>query len=78
MLPNGSKALSQQQGGSHYQKYKIQPIEFIQANGLDFLQGSVVKYVVRHKDKNGRQDLEKARHFIDLMIELEYTSQSLA
>jgi hypothetical protein len=50
----------------------IQPIEYIAVNGLSFLQGSVVKYVSRYKAKGGLQDLEKAKHCIDLMIEFDY------
>ncbi len=57
-----------QVGGSHYKDMKIQPIEFIQANGLDFCQGSVIKYVSRYRNKNGLEDLQKARNYLDLMI----------
>ena len=64
--------LSDQVGGDHYRGMKIQPVEFIQANNMGFIEGSVVKYVSRHHAKNGRQDLEKARHFLDLLIQLEY------
>jgi hypothetical protein len=64
-------ALEQQVGGSHYRDKAIQPIEFIHANGLSFIEGSVVKYVSRWRDKNGAEDLLKARHYIDLLIELE-------
>lgn len=59
-----------QVGGSHYKDMPIQPLEFIVKNGLDFLQGNVVKYVVRYKNKGGVEDLRKARHYLDLMIEL--------
>lgn len=69
-------ALSVQIGGDHYKNFKIQPIEFIHANNLDFLQGSIIKYVSRFRNKNGRTDLEKARHFIDLLIQLEYGNES--
>lgn len=65
-------ALSKQVAGNHYKECKIQPVEYIHANGLDFFQGSVIKYVTRFRRKNGREDLEKAKHFIDLLIELEY------
>ena len=58
-----------QVAGSHYKDRKIQPIEFIIANDLSFCEGSVVKYVTRHKDKNGVEDLLKARHYIDFLIE---------
>lgn len=64
--------LKSQIGGEHYKKYAIQPIEFIEKNHLSFSQGSVVKYICRYKDKNGLQDLLKAKHFIDLIIQLEY------
>lgn len=61
-----------QVGGNHYKDLKIQPIEYIHANGLDYFEGNVVKYITRHRKKNGKQDLEKAKHYIDLLIELEY------
>lgn len=58
-------------GGSHYKNYKIQPVEYIMANNLNYCQANVIKYVTRYKDKNGVEDLEKAKHYIDLLIELE-------
>jgi len=58
-----------QVGGNHYKKKGIQPIEYIYANDLDFFQGNVVKYVTRFKDKNGLQDLEKAKHYLEMLIE---------
>ena len=64
--------LKSQVGGEHYKKYAIQPIEFIEKNYLSFSQGNVIKYICRYKDKNGLQDLLKAKHFIDLIIQLEY------
>ena len=66
----GSK-LKEQVGGNHYSKLAIQPVTYINANGLNYLQGNVIKYVTRYKDKNGLQDLEKAKHYIDMLIELE-------
>lgn len=66
-----NKALGIQVGGSHYRKYAIQPVEFIERNNLSFCQGNIVKYVCRYKDKNGIQDLLKARHYIDILIEIE-------
>lgn len=66
------KATDTQEGGNHYKRYAIQPTEFIHRNGLDFIQGNVIKYVMRYKEKNGLQDLKKARHYIDLLIEFEY------
>jgi hypothetical protein len=61
-----------QVGGGHYKKYKIQPTEFIHKNNIPFIEGNIVKYVIRHRDKNGIQDLLKAKHYIDLLIELDY------
>lgn len=65
-------ASSQQVGGDHYRSLAIQPSEFIHRNGIGFLAGNVIKYVVRYKNKNGLEDLKKARHYIDLLIEWEY------
>jgi hypothetical protein len=64
-------ALEKQVGGSHYRDMVIQPVEYILANGLGFIEGSVIKYVSRHKSKGGVEDLRKARHFLDLLIEHE-------
>jgi len=64
-------ALNIQEGGDHYKSLKIQPIEYIHANNIPFAEGSVIKYVTRWRSKNGIADLKKARHFIDLLIELE-------
>ena len=66
-----SDPLDIQIGGGHYKDLTIQPIEYIHANSLGFAEGSVIKYVSRWRFKNGIQDLEKARHFIDMLIELE-------
>jgi hypothetical protein len=63
--------LATQVGGDHYMKMAIQPVEFIHANGIPFIEGNVIKYVARWKQKNGLKDLEKARHYLDLLIELE-------
>jgi UDP-3-O-acyl-N-acetylglucosamine deacetylase len=64
-------ALQHQEGGDHYRKLKIQPVEYIHGNGIPFIEGSVIKYVTRWRNKGGIQDLEKAKHFIELLIELE-------
>lgn len=64
-------ALGTQVGGDHY-LLPIQPVEYTFKNNLNFLQGNVVKYITRYKDKNGREDLEKVKHYVDLLIELEY------
>ena len=57
-------------GGDHYQKQKIQHWDFVAANNLDYFQGQITKYVARWKDKNGLQDLEKAKHFLEKYTEL--------
>ena len=67
----GTPALQVQVAGSHYKGLTIQPVEFIHANGIPFIEGSVIKYVTRWRNKNGVQDLKKAKHFIELLIELE-------
>jgi hypothetical protein len=64
-------ALTTQVEGDHYKKHKIQPLEYIHANGIPFAEGCVIKYVTRWRDKGGIKDLEKAKHFIELLIELE-------
>ena len=66
------KASDVQEGGSHYKRYVIQPTEFIFKNGLGFIEGNVIKYVMRHREKNGKHDLLKAKHYIDLLLEYEY------
>lgn len=58
-----------QVGGDHYTAQEIQPIDYILANELDFCEGNVIKYVTRWRYKNGVQDLRKARHYIDFLIE---------
>lgn len=67
-----TSALDKQVSGNHYKDCGIQPIEYIHANGLSYFQGNVIKYVTRYKDKAGKADLEKAIHYLELMIELEY------
>lgn len=71
MKPDEPNALQRQEGGSHYRDMVIQPIEYIHANGLPFAEGTVIKYVSRWRVKNGIADLKKARHVLDLLIELE-------
>jgi hypothetical protein len=66
------RALRTQVGGKHYKLAGIQPVEFIVSNGMGFCEGCIIKYVHRHRRKGGRADLLKARHFIDLLLELEY------
>ena len=69
-------ALDKQEGGNHYKNYEIQPIEFIMANNIPYPEANVIKYVCRHKSKNGVQDLRKAIHYIELIIENQYNENS--
>lgn len=64
-----TEARNTQIGGSHYTKLKIQPMEYSMANNLGAAEHTVVKYVTRWKDKGGLQDLMKARHTLDLLID---------
>jgi hypothetical protein len=66
------KSLTRQVGGSHYQDYVIQPAEFINKNKLLFAEGNAIKYIVRAKKKGGKEDLLKAKHYIDMIIERDY------
>jgi hypothetical protein len=64
-------ALDKQVGGDHYKDLKIQPVQYIHANNMPYLEGNVVKYITRWRNKNGLADLEKAKHYIELIIQLE-------
>ena len=68
-------AYKKQVGGKHYLKYKIQPSKFVVENRLLYPEGCVIKYILRHRDKGGKQDLEKAKHFIDMIIERDYKDE---
>lgn len=59
-------------GGEHYSSFKVQPIEFITANNLDFIEGNIIKYIVRHSKKDGAQDVRKAIHYCRLLLKLKY------
>ena len=59
-------------GGKHYKNMKIQPAEFINENKLLYPEGCAIKYIIRHQDKNGKEDLLKAIHFIEMIIERDY------
>ena len=67
-----TKATDVQVGGTHYKDMAIQPVEYIHKNELSFLEGNVVKYISRHRAKNGRKDVEKALHYCQLILQLEY------
>ena len=62
-------SLDKQVGGDHYASQALQPIEYILANNIGFCEGNVIKYVTRYSLKGGVQDLEKAKHYIELLIE---------
>ena len=64
--------LNVQVGGGHYKSLAIQPIEYTVKNKLSFLQGNVIKYITRYKDKNGVEDLKKVKHYVDFILEFEY------
>ena len=70
-----SNAWDKQVGGEHYKQYAIQPAQFALANGLDYAQSNAIKYIVRHKDKNGVQDLDKAIHYIELLKQHHYKGE---
>lgn len=69
---HGPSALDEQEGGSHYKDMDIQPVEYIHANGLPFIEGCIVKYASRHRKKGGAQDVRKIIHFARLLLKLEY------
>ncbi len=65
-----SDANSHQHGGTHYIDRVVQPWDYIAANNLGFFEGNIIKYVTRWRDKGGVADLEKARHYLDKLIEI--------
>lgn len=66
-----SSALNRQHGGRHYKDFKIQPVEFIYANNIGFIEGNIIKYVCRWRAKGGIQDLEKVKHYVEMLLEFE-------
>jgi len=64
-------ALDKQVGGTHYKLLRIQPVEYIHANKLGYMEGNVIKYITRYKTKGQLADLEKAKHYIELLIDME-------
>jgi hypothetical protein len=63
-------ANDRQEGGEHYRKLKIQTWDYIAANGIGYFEGNIIKYVSRWKDKGGLEDLRKAKHYLDKLIEV--------
>ncbi len=72
VTPAEWNATARQVGGFHYKKLKLQPTEYIHKNNLSYMEGNVIKYVSRHKHKGGRDDIEKAIHYLELILEHEY------
>lgn len=62
----------EQIGGNHYNNKKIQPIDYILENNLPYCEGNVIKYVTRHKDKNGAEDIRKAIHYLRFILAADY------
>jgi hypothetical protein len=75
-LPGPQSATSEQVGGDHYKSLAIQPAEFIHRNGIGYLEGNVIKYIVRHKQKGRREDVEKAIHYCRLILEMDYAPKA--
>jgi hypothetical protein len=71
ILELAPKDTLKQVGGNHYEKMGISPIDVITANGLDFFEGSALKYLLRYRDKNGVEDLKKAIWYIEYLINRE-------
>lgn len=71
--PNPKLAsLDRQVGGDYYKNMPIQPVEYITRNNIPYIEGAVIKYVSRHRNKGGSKDIQKAIHFLELLLELEY------
>lgn len=66
------KAMQKQVGGNHYKDLAIQPAQYCQMNRLNSLESAVIKYATRHQDKNGAEDINKAIHCLELILEMEY------
>ena len=67
-----SKAYKKQVGGSHYQNMVMQPSEFINKNKLPFAEGSAIKYICRHAAKGKEQDIHKAIHYLEMILDRDY------
>ncbi len=67
-----NKTFFKQIGGRHYRSMRIQPSQFINENNLPFAEGNAIKYICRHKLKNKKEDLLKAMHYIEMIIERDY------
>ena len=72
-----NKPSSKQVGGNHYKNFKIQPAEFCYYNEIPYLEATAIKYLCRHRDKNKAQDIKKAIHFLELILEYEYSEEKV-
>ena len=66
-------SLEKQVGGKHYRSFKIQPAQFINENGLKFAEGSAIKYICRHSSKGKEEDIKKAMHYLEMILERDYS-----
>jgi len=64
------KSLKKQIASNRYKQFKIQPVEFIVKNDIGFIEGNIIKYICRYKNKNGNEDLKKIKHYIDILLDL--------
>jgi hypothetical protein len=71
------ESLTKQEGGTHYTHYVIQPVEYIVANDIPYREANVIKYVSRHLHKNKAEDIKKAIHYLEMILE-EYEANVLA
>jgi hypothetical protein len=71
-----NKTFFKQIGGSHYKRFKISPAKFIMENNILYAEGNIIKYICRHQDKGKKQDLLKAIHYIEMIIERDYNGSN--
>ena len=67
-------SLDKQVDGNHYQGMSIQPAHFINENKLQYAEGNAIKYICRHQKKGKRKDIEKAIHYLEMIIERDYSA----
>jgi len=69
---DGYDSLDKQVGGKHYKRMKLQPAEFINENKLLFAEGNAIKYICRHSFKGKKEDIKKAIHYLEMILERDY------
>ena len=72
----GYDSLGKQVGGKHYRNMKIQPAEFINENKLLFAEGNAIKYICRHSTKGKEEDVKKAIHYLEMILERDYDADT--